>query len=274
MNVRNNFFRIAVAPDLGCRWLSCAVRHRGRWADVLWKAPSPNAARKNPFLYGLYLLAPWCNRLPGRGMHGDAYRHPWTVLSRSASGFRARLDTRRIVDFNFSVKVVFDLSLTLRRRTAELSLNATNVDKKSTPVGLGFHPFFLKPLRFTLPARLKAVKAGPFPGKKHRYRPVDESIDPEETPLDHNFSALVKNRGVRMSFGKENVPLMLGWSGNATDVFVYAPRRHEGKKAGFVCIEPMTMRPGFFDSKLALAPGKTRRLSMKLALSSASLRGK
>jgi aldose 1-epimerase len=257
----------------------------------LWKAPSLTRARAHPFLYGLYVMAPWCNRIraarfsfggarhrvrpnlpDGSAMHGDISARPWKIVSVGASSLSATLDSRDIYDFNFPGALFFRLRVQLKKNQISILLSAHNVGNKAVPVGLGFHPFFLRPLRFQIPATAVYTKQGPFP--TNATRNVNDVrltgwIDPEEMPLDHCFTHLQQRRAAKLEVGPKKIPIAMTWSENVSDIFVYAPHKHEGVTARFACVEPMTMRPNAFADvasmrRLALFPGQRRDVSMTL----------
>jgi aldose 1-epimerase len=285
--LKNKFFRLEVAPTLGCRWLSCDIKTGGRWAPLLWKAPSFAAARRQPFLYGLYLLAPWCNRLQrsrfvyngkmyrvrpnlpdGASMHGEVYRHPWTVLKQTSDVFDAKLDSRAVRDFNFPFPLVYRLRIQLRGKNLSAALWVTNPGKSAVPVGLGFHPFFPRPLRWRLRTRAAYAKAGPYPAAKNRALTAEEQrtwVDQEVRPVDRGFTDL-KPGAAQLQVGPGRRPVKMRWSPSASDVYVYAPHRHAGRRSAFACIEPMTMRPNFFNDALRLGGRRTRRLAISFSV--------
>jgi aldose 1-epimerase len=235
-------------------------------------------------------MAPWCNRvrdarfsvagrthhlrpnLPdGSALHGDVHARAWKTIHANATSLIASWDARDVDDFNFPSPLAFRLTLQLNGTRILSTLSARNVGTQSMPVGLGFHPFFKRPGAFRLAAGAVHRRAGPYPTAALTRRDTGEQrnwIDPDVTPLDHCFTDVHARRGAQLVVGQARVPLALSWRKNVSDVFVYAPLRHENTKAKFMCIEPMTMKPGAVanapDRSLALRPGENRTLTMTL----------
>ena len=84
-----------------------------------------------------------CNNAPEpHAIHGVGWQRPWSVLDSDNSFALLAYEHPADADWPFA----FDTSQTLRLRgnTLELTLALTNQSPAPAPVGLGWHPFFIK----------------------------------------------------------------------------------------------------------------------------------
>ena len=145
----------AIAPQLG----GCIA---GLWLDgvpVLRSTREPlTTARQS----GSYPLVPFSNRIERatlqwqgtshplvnnnapepHSIHGIGWQRPWNVLD-SDDGF-AMLAYEHAADAAWPFAFDSSQVLRLRGRTLELTLALTNQSPGPAPVGLGWHPFFVK----------------------------------------------------------------------------------------------------------------------------------
>jgi aldose 1-epimerase len=148
--------RCAIAPELGG---SIA----GLWWDgqPVLRSPAPgtlNSARQS----GCYALVPFSNRVAHASLkwqgtshplvqnnaaephaiHGVGWQRPWSVLEEDAQFVMLAYEHRPDADWPFA----FDTSQTFRvsGNSLEMTLGITNQSAAQAPVGLGWHPYFLK----------------------------------------------------------------------------------------------------------------------------------
>ena len=78
-------------------------------------------------------------------IHGVGWQHPWEVLDKDARSAMLAYEHKADASWPFA----FDTSQTFRLgpRTLELTLSATNQSATAAPIGLGWHPFFVKRAR-------------------------------------------------------------------------------------------------------------------------------
>jgi aldose 1-epimerase len=148
--------RLALRPDLGG-----AIA--GLWLDGLpvLRSCEPQdltSVRTS----GCYALVPYSNRIGQRqfswlgrrytlasnssdephNLHGTAWLDAWQVLQRSPSA--VTLENTHPSDeswpFGFHVEQTFEL----KPDSLRISLAATNIDARQTPMGLGWHPYFVR----------------------------------------------------------------------------------------------------------------------------------
>ena len=157
VELRSGALRLALRPDLGG---SIA----GLWMDgrpVLRSVEPGDLA--GPRQSGCFPLVPYSNRLGYRrfkwqgrehttaanfgadyphSLHGCAWSEPWRVAGQD--GRSAELTLTHLSNehwpFTFDVSQRFELT----DNALQVSLTFTNIDARSQPVGLGWHPYFPK----------------------------------------------------------------------------------------------------------------------------------
>ena len=146
---------VTVLPEAGAR----IHRLRAFGHDVILTPADPAQHLADPFFWGSYVMAPWCNRIEARptrigareidlasnfpdgtAIHGQVYVRPWTYagdgtfrISGGGDGWPWTYDVRMQID-------VHDATL-------RIDLNLTNTSTDPMPAGMGIHPWFLKPVR-------------------------------------------------------------------------------------------------------------------------------
>jgi aldose 1-epimerase len=231
-----------------------ALRHRGR--DLIVPIPPGADPIGGGGMWGAFWMIPWVNRLDhGRlpfggqvyhlpinrpqddtAIHGLARDRPWQVESAGAD--RAVL-TQTLDDASLPVHYAARIEVALGADTGvALAAAVTNHAATPFPLGLGWHPFYVRPPRTRL-----AFRAATRFGRDARTLPIDPrpstGIDGEESAwldLDTCFA---------------------GWDGRATIAFpesltlridahgawakllqVYAPPH-----AAVLCVEPQSHMP-------------------------------
>ena len=151
---------VELLPALGARL------HRLRVFGVnLLRTPDDvETHRRDPFYWGGYVMAPWCNRIEaaptdvaghevrlasnfpdGSAIHGQVFLEPW---SRSADGrFVARGGGS---GWPWPYEVELQVAATDAQLRIDLAL--TNLADGPMPAGLGLHPWFLRPLEVRVAA--------------------------------------------------------------------------------------------------------------------------
>lgn len=242
-------------PDRGAAFATLTLAG----ADLL--VPIPPGADPNAGFHGAFVMAPWTNRLDGGRfvLDGVAYRmpinrpaedtslhglfrdRPWQV--EGADDARAVL-TGAIDHPPFRCAARMEVALDVSGLA--LALTLTNTGGRPTPLGIGWHPFFVRPpggaLRFAARTRF---------GRDGRGLPIDprESPGHEGAPaegLDAHFAGW---DGVAEFTGPAGDSLLLeaagDWRGNLQ---IFAP-------AGIVCVEPSSHAPDAANRAAAAAHG-------------------
>ncbi|MBF8290957.1 MAG: putative aldose 1-epimerase (aldose mutarotase), partial [Chloroflexi bacterium] len=157
----------AMRDDLDAAWLEVGARlHRLRvfGQDLLRTPRDPARHGREPFSWGAYVMAPWCNRIAatptpvgnrevriesnttdGSAIHGQVYAVPWTVRADGSLAVRGGGDgwpwpyeaTLRVVVGGASLRI-------------EQSL--TNLGDVMMPAGIGLHPWFRRPMEVRIDA--------------------------------------------------------------------------------------------------------------------------
>lgn len=161
LTIEDELSSARIAPELGGMVLAWWSR---RGADVLhwlWPVPDELIGRTSTPKGGLFVLAPFSNRiegarLPFRGrthaiepnpevgtdaQHGYASRCAWTIAA-------AASDEVELVLPSFGEAWPWRLRLAqriaIRDGALEMTLGAVSEDAEPMPIGLGFHPFFTR----------------------------------------------------------------------------------------------------------------------------------
>jgi len=149
--------RLALRPDLGA---SVA----GLWlGDTPVLRSTEPASLPGPRASGCFALAPYSNRLGYRhfrwqgrdhttapnfeegyphSLHGTAWREAWRVTHADAASAELALTHRTDAHWPFTFDLLQRFELTPGH--LRVSLELTNIDARTQPVGLGWHPYFPK----------------------------------------------------------------------------------------------------------------------------------
>jgi aldose 1-epimerase len=151
---------VEVAPDLGAR----LHRLRAFGHDLLRTPPEVAVHARDPFFWGAYVMAPWCNRIAagrmpvagrildlpsnfpdGTAIHGQVYVRPWERVGAGAYRvegggdgwpWRYEVESRVAVEDGL---VLVDLAL-------------ANRSDDPMPAGVGLHPWFRRPVQVAINA--------------------------------------------------------------------------------------------------------------------------
>lgn len=268
---------VEVLPSVGAR----LHRLRAFGHDLLRTPADPEEHARDPFFWGAYVMAPWCNRIEagpvvlgtrrialgpnfpdGSAIHGRVYARPWDVLDDGS--FRV---TGGGEGWPWDYEA--GLAVAVADRTARLELTLTDRSPDPMPAGLGIHPWFRRPIEVAI--RGAAV----YPlntATRSLPEPVDGPYDLREAgemapDLDATWTDLA------------DPPVELRWPELAiratmrvrapTILIVAASPAH----LDAVAVEPQTHAPqglrrllGGEPAGLAMvAPGETLRLEVELA---------
>ena len=159
--LRSGTLEVAFLPGCGAR----IHRLRAFGHDLLRTPDHPAAHRDDPFFWGAYPMAPWCNRAPsgpitlagrtlnlapnfpdGTAIHGLVASAPWTVSEDGT--FEVLHSADDAWPWTFGAR----LAPGLQGDELALDLALTNLDDGPMPAGLGMHPWFRRPLELRVPA--------------------------------------------------------------------------------------------------------------------------
>ncbi len=162
VELRAGELRLALRPDLGG---SIAGLWHG--SEPVLRSVEP-AALEGPRLGGSFPLAPYSNRLGYRrfrwqgrdytteanfegsphSLHGCAWKEAWRVTAQDTANAELALTHRADAHWPFAFEVVQRIELRPDALTLRMAL--TNIDARTQPVGLGWHPYFPKRSRSRL----------------------------------------------------------------------------------------------------------------------------
>src|SRR3954463_45885 len=160
--VRGDEIELTVLPDAGARLHSLRVHGR----ELLRRPDDVAEHLREPFFWGGYVMAPWCNRLTtgpvpfgdrivdlkpnfddGSAIHGQVYAVPWQQTADSTFAIEREGDGwpwRYRVEASYSVDGL-RVAVTLRLR---------NLSEVPMPGGIGLHPWFPVPVDVRIPSDL------------------------------------------------------------------------------------------------------------------------
>jgi aldose 1-epimerase len=159
--LRSETLEASFLPELGAR----IHRLRAFGHDLLRTPDDPAAHRADPFFWGAYPMAPWCNRAPagraivagrrvelqpnfpdGTAIHGLVAAVPWD--QRDDGSFELVHRAAGAWAWTFAVR----LAPVVRGDELLLDCTLRNLDDAAMPAGLGLHPWFRRPLELRVPA--------------------------------------------------------------------------------------------------------------------------
>jgi aldose 1-epimerase len=151
---------VTVLPGAGAR----LHRLDAFGVNLLRTPPDTRQHHRDPFFWGAYHMAPWCNRLDctltpfgsqvvdlrpnfadGTAIHGQVFAKPWVVDDDGActvdGGGEGWPWTYRL-----------RLGITVDGASLQLAYELTNTSADPMPAGVGLHPWFRKPAQVRIPA--------------------------------------------------------------------------------------------------------------------------
>jgi aldose 1-epimerase len=151
---------VEILPAVGAR----LHRLRVDGHDLLRTPPDVARHLDDPWFWGSYPMAPWCNRIAsgttavlgraldlpatfpdGTAIHGQVSQAPWAQVGDGS--FRIRAGGG---GWPWPYEVEQDVAA--RGRELELGLRLTNLAEEPMPAGLGIHPWFRRPVRVAIRA--------------------------------------------------------------------------------------------------------------------------
>jgi aldose 1-epimerase len=235
---------VEVLPGLGGR----VHRVRGFGADLLRTPEDPATHRDDPFFWGAYPMAPWCNRAPtgslevagrrvelpanfpdGTAIHGQVYASPWEVAGDSTLRIEAGGGAW---PWRYDVHARFRVGPGSWRWRLELR----NLDDAPMPAGLGIHPWFAKPVRVAVPAgRVFTDNTAPPVDPQPVAPPFDlRTLDVMVDGLDATWTDLT-GQSIELAWPTHGLEATFGFGGWAMFVVAASPADVDA-----VAVEPQT----------------------------------
>jgi aldose 1-epimerase len=259
LRIADGPLEVVVLPEIGAR----LHRLRAFGHDLLRTPGDPATHASDPFFWGAYVMAPWCNRIEagpvavgsrqvalgsnvpdGSAIHGQVYARPWEVLGDRRLRIRAGGD-------GWPWVYEVGLRIELVDRLVRIELALTNRDSEPMPAGLGIHPWFRRPLLVairgdavnpsnTAPAARAQPVDGPFDLRRMGEMPAD---------LDATWSALAEPP-VELRWPHEQVRAVMRVAAPTTYVVAASPGHLDA-----VAVEAQTHAPQALRRMLVGGPG-------------------
>ena len=270
---------IEVLPEIGAR----LHRVRAFGHELLRTPDDASQHREDPFFWGGYVMAPWCNRLEaapievagrrlaltsnfrdGTAIHGQVYARPWEELG----------DGRfRVTGGGDGWPWRYEVEATYRVEGAALGIDlaVTNLADDPMPAGIGIHPWFRRPLQVAIHAEAVYRSNAATTAEPER---VSGSFDLRELgamadDLDATWTGLTEP-AVEIHWPDVGIGMTMSSSSPSTHIVAASPHEVDA-----VAIEPETHAPQALRRLLAGEPGAltmlesgaTLRLTTTLAFS-------
>ena len=160
VRIADGAIEVEALPAVGAR----LHRLRAFGHDLLRTPDDLRPHHDDPYFYGSYPMAPWCNRvaagptpvagrvidLPasfpdGTAIHGQVARRPWELGGDGVFRIAAGGD-------GWPWQYEVEQRIRIDGDRLQLDLRLTNRSADPMPGGVGFHPWFLRPLRVAIAA--------------------------------------------------------------------------------------------------------------------------
>lgn len=244
--------------------------------DLLRTPQDPSEHLRDPFFWGAYVMAPWCNRsaakptaigsrlvtlapnfADGSAIHGQVYARPWTL---DPDGTTCRI-TAGGDGWPWAYEVV--LRPEVVDRTLGIRLELTNQSPDPMPAGLGLHPWWRQPLDLALDAE-RVYPSNVQPPSRPLLVAAELDLRRLASPatgLDATWTALRSPR-VELAWPAEGVGATLALSPSADHVVVATPANPDA-----TAVEVQTNAPDGLGRMLRDEPGAMTLLEPGATLS-------
>jgi aldose 1-epimerase len=277
LTIANGPITVELLPEVGAR----LHRLRAFGQDLLRTPDDPAVHLQDPFGWGAYVMAPWCNRIAahptrigddlvalaanfpdGSAIHGQMVSAPWHVREDGTLWARGGGD-------GWPWPYESTLRITVAGAVVGIEQSLTNLATTPMPAGLGLHPWFRRPLEARIDAG-QVLRSNTDPGA---------AVEPVAGQLDLRAMGALPDDldGTWLDLGDPAVELRWPAFGitatmrarSDADLCVVAA---SPGALDAVAIEPQTHLPqglrrfqaGEALGLVALAPGATMRLTTEL----------
>ena len=279
--MRSEEMEVVVLPDVGGR--IHRIRAFGR--DLLRTPDDPVVHAAEPFRWGAYVMAPWCNRatpgttvLAGReatltanfpdgtAIHGLVSSAPW--VQRASGDLAISCGGDQGWPWAFEVLQAASLS----GATLNLEYRLWNRAEAPMPAGIGLHPWFRRPVEVRLPATAvysTNLDSPPHPTSVTGRRDLRSGAMPADG-LDDTWTGLTEPR-VELGWPESGIRATLDVETDAGALLV-AVASPPGLDA--IAVEPQTHAPnplrrlaaGEPEPPILLPPDASMRLALRLTV--------
>ena len=276
--LRSDALKVVLLPELGGR----IHRLRAFGTDLLRTPADPAHHAEDPFYWGAYVMAPWCNRLQagrvriagltvdlpptfadGSAIHGQVSARPWRVYADGSLHVAGGGDGD---GWPWPYEVVASVTVDGSRLTLDYRL----VNRSATPMpgGIGLHPWFQRPVALRIPAEaVYRANVGSAPNPEPVAGAHDLRIARVPEPgLDGTWTALAAPR-IELAWPEAGIAAGIEVESARLLVAVATPSHLDA-----VAVEPQSHGPdglrrlvnGEPDSLTLIAPGETLRLGLHI----------
>jgi aldose 1-epimerase len=245
-----------IIPSVGGGVARFDLQRDGQTVEIF--RPWPPEGSSDPNALGLYVLAPWSNRISGGGftfngnfhaltpnitgepfpMHGDAWQEPWPLISHDDRHVRMIRDAEGPGPFRYRAQIdygLFSYGLSVR-------LAVVNTGKVPLPFGAGFHPWLPRTPETRLAAQAKKVWL-----EDDTHIPTEQVAMSDRPDWDFNQPRALPGDWINNGFTGWNRKATVFWDDRdlALDILASPPIDtyivfSPGAAANFFCFEPVT----------------------------------
>ena len=275
VRIADGSIEVEVLPAVGAR----LHRLRAFGRDLLRTPDDPQRHVDDAWFWGSYPMAPWCNRVAAGAMDVAGRSIDLPVTCPDGTAIHGQVSRRAWEDHGdgtFQIAGGADgwpWTYTVEQRIAiasdqlELDLRLTNQADTPMPAGIGFHPWFRKPVRVAIAAS--------------HVHPSNVATEPDPIPVSGAFD--LRRLGPMADdldgawADVADPPVVLEWPGIRATMRVVAPTRFivAASPGGIdaVAVEPQTHAPDGIRRLLngepgglaLIAPGASLALGVRLA---------
>jgi aldose 1-epimerase len=176
-------------------------------------------------------------------LHGVGWRRPWKTITRDARNLRMAYSHARDADWPFAFEA--QQHIRLRPRAMELCLTVRSTDTRRQPVGLGWHPYFVRRDQSWVRAGVSGIWEKDADQLPSHVVPL-EGLDAPVSALrvDHCFEDWDGSAQI------EDERFVLGLRSDLTRLVVYTPR-----DGSFFSVEPVAHVNNAINSRAPLQRG-------------------
>jgi aldose 1-epimerase len=245
LSTMSDDIELTVLPELGAR-----LHRLSAFGQSLLRTPAGLRSHiHEPFYWGAYHMAPWCNRLStspmsfagtplelkpnfpdGTAIHGQVFTSRWRLLPSGEFITEGGGD-----DWPWRYSLTLEISV--QGQQVELQNQLTNESASPMPAGLGIHPWFTEQLRLRVPSSHVFPSNGeiadvPQEASAHldlrEARQLDPDIDATWVELDEPYITLTwPDRGVEASIRVDTrCPVVVAASPEGLDAVAIEPQSH------------------------------------------------
>jgi aldose 1-epimerase len=282
--LRSDALEVVLLPELGGR----IHRLRAFGADLLRTPVEPGRHAEDPFFWGAYVMAPWCNRLQpgpmrvagrtvnltsnfgdGSAIHGQVSTRPWRVLDDGS--LRVTGGDGDGWPWTYAVSA----QVTVEGTTLTCDYRLVNRSDAAMPGGIGLHPWFRRPVALRVPGEaVYRANTGSAPDPEpvaaaHDLRVAAVPAD----DLDATWTALATPQ-IELEWPQAGIAARIEVETPHVLVAVATPGALDA-----VAVEPQTHGPdglrrllnGEQDALALLPAGETLRLTLRMRVEGVSL---